>query len=97
SGLTRLTLEDKAGFQGSTDVSAGQVVLTPAAEGDATVSEVALVERCELAEDEAHMRVELQRALANCFDRATVTIQANLAQATHGETRREVLGSGEAG
>lgn len=34
--------------------------------------------------------------LAFCYRRPTVSIYANVAHATHGETRREVLGSGDA-
>jgi hypothetical protein len=96
-GLTRLSLQDKAGFQGSADVTPEQVSLMPAAPGDAPVSEVALVERCRLAADETHTLIQLQRALSNSYDRATISIQGNLAFATQGETRREILGSGDAG
>ncbi len=96
-GRTRLTLMDKAGFRGSADVTPDQVILAAAAADDPLVSEVVEVERSLLAADEAHTRVELQRALTNSFDRATVSIQGNLAFATQGETRREILGSANAG
>lgn len=36
----------------------------------------------------------LRQRMQNSYDRATVTIYANVARATHGETVREVLGSG---
>lgn len=36
-----------------------------------------------------------EKALANSYVRKTVTISANVAPATHGETRKEVLGSGD--
>ncbi len=97
SGLLRLTLQDKAGFTGSVDVSAGQVELAPAEAADPLISEVARVERCSLADDEVRTKIELQKPLVHSFDRATVSIQGNLALATHGETRREVLGSADAG
>lgn len=35
-------------------------------------------------------------SLANQYDRATVTVNANVALATHGETRAQALGSGDA-
>jgi hypothetical protein len=40
--------------------------------------------------------ITLEKDLASKFDRQTVTINANVAQATHGETVSEVLGSGDA-
>lgn len=40
--------------------------------------------------------LEFARPLAYKFKRASVKIRANVVRATHGETRREVLGSGDA-
>jgi predicted phage baseplate assembly protein len=40
--------------------------------------------------------LRLSKGLENSYRRDTVTIYANVARATHGETRREVLGSGDA-
>ncbi len=40
-------------------------------------------------------RVFFQTPLANSFRRDTVTINANVAPATHGESKQEVLGSGD--
>lgn len=45
--------------------------------------------------DITHTYLRLARPLAYCYKRATVTIYANVVKATHGETRREVLGSGD--
>lgn len=38
----------------------------------------------------------LTRALARCYDRSSVRVNANVAPATHGETVAEVVGSGDA-
>jgi hypothetical protein len=43
----------------------------------------------------AHTRLHLANELAYCYKRDTVTIYGNVVKATHGETRREVLGSGD--
>jgi predicted phage baseplate assembly protein len=43
----------------------------------------------------AHTRLHLANELAYCYKRDTVTIYGNVIKATHGETRREVLGSGD--
>lgn len=44
----------------------------------------------------AYTVVALTRALTNRYVRGTVVIRGNIAHATHGETRDEVLGSGDA-
>jgi hypothetical protein len=46
--------------------------------------------------DKLHTYLTLSAGLAYCYLRETVVIYGNVAKATHGETRREVLGSGDA-
>ena len=46
--------------------------------------------------DKIHSTLILANDLAYCYKRETVTIYGNVARATHGETRTEVLGSGDA-
>jgi hypothetical protein len=46
--------------------------------------------------DLTHSFLQLAVPLSYCYKRSTVTIHANVAHATHGETRQEVLGSGDA-
>lgn len=45
--------------------------------------------------DSTHTFIKLEQELAYCFKRDTVRIHGNVALATHGETRRETLGSGD--
>jgi hypothetical protein len=45
--------------------------------------------------DSLHTTIVLAEKLAYCYKRDTVTIYGNVAHATHGETREEVLGSGD--
>jgi hypothetical protein len=47
-----------------------------------------------LAGDKMHSFVKLANKLEYCFKRETVTIYGNVVKATHGEARKEVLGSG---
>ncbi len=47
------------------------------------------------AGDQIHTFIRLANELAYCFKRDTVTIYGNVIKATHGETRKEVLGSGD--
>jgi Baseplate J-like protein len=49
-----------------------------------------------LPDDKTHSFIKLATPLRYCYKRDTVKIYGNVAQATHGETRPEVLGSGEA-
>ncbi len=46
--------------------------------------------------DKTHTFIKLAEKLAYCYKLDTVKIYANVAKATHGETRNEVLGSGDA-
>lgn len=50
----------------------------------------------DLPGDKLHTYLTLSTSLAYCYRRATLVIYGNVAKATHGETRREVLGSGDA-
>ena len=48
-----------------------------------------------LGGDKTHTFIKLANKLEYCFKRETVTIYGNVVKATHGETRLEVLGSGD--
>ncbi|NNG00301.1 MAG: putative baseplate assembly protein [Desulfobacteraceae bacterium] len=45
--------------------------------------------------DMVHTYITLAEELEYCFKRETITIHGNVVKATHGETREEVLGSGD--
>jgi hypothetical protein len=47
--------------------------------------------------DKTHTYITLSEKPAYCYVRDKLTIYGNVVKATHGETRREVLGSGDAG
>ncbi|HEX6938809.1 MAG TPA: putative baseplate assembly protein [Longimicrobiales bacterium] len=49
-----------------------------------------------VAVDDAHTTLRFATPLSGVYDRSTVTIHANVALATHGETTTETLGSGDA-
>jgi hypothetical protein len=81
---------------------AGSVVVTPdelVAEPPPTdaprEAEVAFVESVSTKENRTTLTFEAP--LAHCYHRKTVVINANTVLATHGETVRETLGSGNAG
>lgn len=90
---------DKNGFTGS--IEQPFVSVTPAWDnipsepGDALVSEV--IEIKEMIPDSDPTSIRLVAPLARVYDRTTVFIYGNVTRSTHGETRREVLGSGDGG
>ncbi len=79
-------------------VTAGpeQVEIVPPDEDNDIVSEVAFVASPTTEEPKVD-EIRLAAPLVGCFDRESVRILANVAAATHGETRTQVLGSGDAG
>jgi hypothetical protein len=91
-GGTRWFLVDRDGFNGSVLVRRRFFQLEPPLKEDQAVSEVASLS--EAIDEPERTVLRLDDALQNLFDRTTVTIYANVAPATHGETVSEVLGSG---
>jgi len=82
------------GTDGTLQTGLDDLLLTTAAEGDAEISEWVSIQECS-----GYPTLELylgEPGLQNMFDRPTVKIAANVARATHGETRQEVLGSADA-
>jgi hypothetical protein len=51
----------------------------------------------DLPGDKIHTAIRLSTKLAYCYKRDAVTIYGNVVRATHGETRAEVIGSGNSG
>ncbi len=66
----------------------------PAEEEDDEVSEMVTLSALQGA-DESHSQLLLTTNLQYIYDRTTVKISANLAKATHGETKTEILGGGD--
>lgn len=106
-GCIRWHLKDEKGFTGF--VTADQDDFIPVkvqkaddptsplygiTEEDETVSEVMVIDRTESHTDSTTLIFTSE--LQNIYRRDTVTINANVARATHGETVYEVLGSGSA-
>ncbi|MCX6048067.1 MAG: putative baseplate assembly protein [Chloroflexi bacterium] len=99
TGQVQWTFTDKNNFTGLITVNSGAVraalfTVTPALADDGMVSEVAQIKT--IIPNSDPTAFHLTQALANLYDRSTVFFYANVARATHGETRHEVLGSGNA-
>jgi hypothetical protein len=67
----------------------------PASETSDQLAEVVFIDKVDDS-DPLSTRVTLKKALENRYDRRRLTIAANVVLATHGETKTEVLGSGDA-
>jgi len=92
--LVRWELTDKLGFKGEITTALEEILLESAAEEDKILSEVASLGKIE--HGQLRTTLTCTKALTNTYDRATVTINANVAVATHGETvSEEVVGSGD--
>jgi len=83
NGAQTWLLQDRHGFTGQATLDASQAVLQPSQEDDETVAEI-----CCLADASttAPTSVLLSAPLLNLYDRSTVSVSANVAPATHGQT-----------
>ncbi|MBD1823626.1 putative baseplate assembly protein [Cyanobacteria bacterium FACHB-DQ100] len=86
-------VSDRNGFQGKlTIIDARDIQLEPAIEDDPIVSETCVLQVP--PDDEDRPILTLAQPLQYSYDPATVSVHANVVEATHGETVREILGSG---
>ena len=98
--MIRWQLVDRDSASGLVVAGGDKVALAPAAEDDTPLSEVAVINAGQTAVTlgRDYTTVLLKDPLQNCYDRTTVTINANVVHATHGSTvLSEVLGSGDGG
>ena len=97
-GVFVLSLIDRDGRSGLALLPSAWFTLDPATDIDGTISEISFID--DLPDAAVHDRdrttLQLASPLAHVYDRATVRLNANVASATHGETVKELLGSGDA-
>jgi hypothetical protein len=86
---------DLEGKQGVVHAAANAFVLAPVPDDVETISEEART-GVPLSEAPEQSKLKLAGSLANAYDRESFRIAANVAPATHGESKAEVLGSGDA-
>jgi hypothetical protein len=79
--------------RGVTALDVGRAVIVSDATG--AVAESSSISAIDTITDPSHTRLQLSSPLTNAFDLTTARIFANVTAATHGETVREVLGSGD--
>jgi hypothetical protein len=94
-----LDIIDRNGSTGRIEISAAEIDLVASGDADEIIREIALIDDNPTTAITHFMnRTTLQIAapLANVYERGTVRINANVAAATHGESVKELLGSGDA-
>jgi predicted phage baseplate assembly protein len=92
-----LSVEDSNGRTGVTHAALGQFILIRSGASDPFVSEYALVSVVEgTPVPYAHTQIQLRAPLANCYERASTSVNANVALVTHGQSVSEIMGSGNA-
>ncbi len=97
SGTLTLSVEDATGRAGTVEADLKDFALAPSVKTDPQVSECALVlEIDSTSGSTAHTLITLTSALANCYERKTTSVNANVAMATNGQSVSEVMGSGSA-
>ena len=94
-GVSRWDLQMEDGTPGLLFASADQVKFEPAAVDGVRLVETVALKRTEKTSD-GSSRLVLTGPLKYAYDPTTMLIYGNAAFATHGETTREVLGSGDA-
>ena len=97
--LLRLPLMDRDGLSGVLDISAADIELVAADVDDVSVSEIVFIDdavETAIIYDRDRTTLQLATSLAHVYERTTVRINANVAAASHGESVKEPLGSGDA-
>ncbi len=101
---TQWHVKDKFGTEGIVLGPAGALTIIPAEDDEKADKEGSTIEDAGIVSEQGKIldvkrssdptQITLEKPLTIVFDPVTVTIHANVAEATHGETNREVLGSG---
>jgi hypothetical protein len=94
SGKLRWTVQTDDGQSGMIDTAESKFTFLASESADETVSEVVTIKSVTVKKETTE--VVLEQPLTYHYDLATVVVYGNVAPATHGETKKEVLGSGDA-
>jgi hypothetical protein len=86
---------ERTDIPGTAGVLASELVMLTAVTNDIQQVETSARQMIPRPGDTPHTTLALAEPMAYRYKRDTVTIYGNVVKATHGETRREVLGSGD--
>jgi Baseplate J-like protein len=97
TGSLTFTVQDSNGRPGTVLATFSNFRLAASSTTDPVVSEYAVVSSVNgVTKPYPHTQLALYSSLANCYDRTTTTVNANVALATQGSSVSEILGSGNA-
>ena len=100
SGQWLIVSGERADVPGTSGINASELVMlagvSQSTQETSSLNEKGAVIHQSLKGDRLHSTLVFAKPLAYCYKRATVTIYGNVVHATHGETRNEVLGAGDA-
>jgi hypothetical protein len=82
------------GIPGTLEIAAANVLFVPADKNDPQVGESVIIGAVSVLG--SINTLSFTQSLARIYDRSTVTVNANVAAATQGETMNEIMGSGDA-
>ncbi len=94
NGKFHWTVQTRDGYSGTLDRAENRILFEASEDSDETVSEVVTIKSITMNMETTD--IQLEQPLAYYYDISTVSVYGNIAQATHGETKKEVLGSGDA-
>lgn len=97
SGRWLIVFGERIDTGGASGVKDSELVMLARVTEDVQTRTLTDARVVELPGDSPHTALHLASGLAYTYKRDTVTIYGNVVKATHGETRREVLGSGDGG
>ncbi|MDQ6707338.1 MAG: putative baseplate assembly protein, partial [Acidobacteriota bacterium] len=107
SGRWLIVEGERTGIPSTSGVRSAELVMLAAVEQNtrkvkpdvaaASASVAAPSAEIDLPGDNVHSFLQLASGLSYCYKRDTVAIHGNVVRSTHGETRSEVLGSGDGG
>lgn len=92
-GSIKWYLTDAGGRSGEVIAQPGDFIPVPPEEDDPYFIELVIVESAVSGKE--YTTLELKENLSTAYIRDTVSFNANIAPATHGETKTEILGSGD--
>ena len=93
TGLLAWSVNTLSGVSGALFLASDNLQLLPSDKADPLASEAALVDVVSVDGDITTL--SLHSSLSGIYDAATVTVNANAVEATHGETVQELLGNGD--
>jgi len=95
-GLYKFLLRRDDGTTGYLATYYGMITFLPPDDSDEPVGELVTVAKEQTGVEDSPLEIKLTGELKHAYDRASTRAYGNVAFASHGETKRDVLGSGDA-